>query len=86
MTEDEIRRVYEEKYRDEYFVACSRKGGGGCEICAVLQFLRRIAACRFPNGTLVAVSALDNMDKGAAGQAVQNMNLALAGTKPWACG
>ena len=27
-------------------------------------------------GTLVAVSAIDNMVKGAAGQAVQNMNLA----------
>ena len=26
-------------------------------------------------GTLVAVSALDNMVKGAAGQAVQNMNI-----------
>lgn len=26
-------------------------------------------------GTLVAVSAIDNMVKGAAGQAIQNMNI-----------
>ncbi len=28
-------------------------------------------------GTFIAVSAIDNMVKGAAGQAIQNMNLAL---------
>ena len=78
VTEDEIRRVYEEKYRDEYFVRLLPKGR-----VADVKYVRCSNFCDVSlhvdsrTGTLVAVSALDNMDKGAAGQAVQNMNLAL---------
>ena len=37
-------------------------------------------------GTAIVICALDNLGKGAAGQAVQNANLALGLSRPTACG
>ena len=72
MTEEEIAKAYEEFYKDEHFVRLQKAKLGGvrgsnfCDINWELEADGR---------RLVAVSAIDNLVKGAAGQAVQNMNI-----------
>lgn len=74
--EEAIRAVYEEWYRGEPFIRLLPKGQA-----ANLRSVRCSNYCDislhpdFRTGTLVVVSAIDNMVKGAAGQAVQNMNI-----------
>ncbi len=78
MTADEVQSIYEEFYRGKPFVrirtasqadtprlSCVR-GSNFCDI-----------AFEVDRGTdrIVVVSAIDNMTKGAAGQAIQNMNI-----------
>lgn len=76
VTEEQLRRAYEDAYRDERFVRLLEAGK-----TANLRNVRCSNFCDVSlhidprTGTLIAVSALDNMVKGAAGQAVQNMNL-----------
>ncbi|MCP1661474.1 MAG: N-acetyl-gamma-glutamyl-phosphate reductase [Methanocalculus sp. MSAO_Arc1] len=72
VTTDEIRRLYQHRYRDEPFVRLQApklanvRGTNFCDIAfEVEEGGRRI----------VAVSAIDNLMKGAASQAVQNMNI-----------
>lgn len=75
-TEETVRTAYEEYYHEEPFVRLLPKG----EV-ANLRNVRCSNYCDislhpdFRTGTLVVVSAIDNMVKGAAGQAVQNMNI-----------
>jgi N-acetyl-gamma-glutamyl-phosphate reductase len=72
----QVRAAYEEFYRHERFV---RLCGAG-EFPAT-QFVRGSNFCDLGwkldprTGRIVIVSAIDNLVKGAAGQAVQNMNL-----------
>ena len=72
----EIRRVYEDFYRDEPFVRVLPEG-----IIAASGRVRQSNFCDISihldqaGTTLVVVSAIDNIVKGAAGQAVQNMNI-----------
>jgi N-acetyl-gamma-glutamyl-phosphate reductase len=75
---DEIQFLYEERYADEPFVDVlpagshpqtrSVKGANQC----------RVAIHRPQNrDTLVVLSVIDNLVKGASGQAIQNMNIML---------
>ena len=76
VTFEQIRAEYESFYRDEFFVRLLPDGANAdihnikysnfCDIS--LHYDKR-------TNTLVAVSAIDNMVKGAAGQAIQNMNI-----------
>lgn len=72
----EIRRLYEACYKDEPFVRVLPEG-----VAATTRTVRGTNYCDMQlylvNGgrMLEMVSVLDNMVKGAAGQAVQNMNL-----------
>lgn len=76
VTYKQVREDYESFYKDEKFVRLKSDGeianlrdvkySNYCDIS--LHFDER-------TGTLVIVSAIDNMVKGAAGQAVQNMNI-----------
>ena len=72
MTKEEVAAAYEEFYKDEHFVRLQHAKLGGvrgsnfCDINWELEADGR---------RLVAVSAIDNLVKGAAGQAVQNMNI-----------
>ena len=74
--EDEVRRIYSEFYRAERFVRLCNPG----EVPAT-QFVRGSNFCDIGwkidprTGRIVVVAAIDNLVKGAAGQAVQNMNL-----------
>lgn len=72
MTKEEVAAAYEDFYKDEHFVRLQHAKLGGvrgsnfCDINWELEADGR---------RLVAVSAIDNLVKGAAGQAVQNMNI-----------
>jgi len=70
---EEIRRMYEEFYADCYFVRIQNE--------ARLSWVRGSNFCDiaiFPGEDRVVVSsAIDNLVKGASGQAVQNMNIML---------
>lgn len=76
VTKGQVRAAYEEFYKDEYFIRLLPDGANAdihnikysnfCDIS--LHFDER-------TNTFVAISAIDNMVKGAAGQAIQNMNI-----------
>ena len=76
-TEEAIWEAYHAMYDGEFFVRLLPKGQ-----CANVKNIRFTNYCDVSlfldqrTGTFIAVSAIDNMVKGAAGQAVQNMNLA----------
>lgn len=74
--ERKIRAAYEEFYHDEYFVRLLPDGAYAdihdikySNFCDISLHIDTRA------NRLIAVSAIDNMVKGAAGQAVQNMNI-----------
>ena len=76
VTKAQVRKAYEDFYQDEYFVRLLPDGMNAdihnikysnfCDISLHID-----TRC----GNLIAISAIDNMVKGAAGQAIQNMNL-----------
>ena len=77
-TPERVRALYEQAYAQEPFVRLLPEGEVAniknvkySNLCHIsLHFDRRA-------GRLIVASAIDNMGKGAAGQAIQNMNLAL---------
>jgi N-acetyl-gamma-glutamyl-phosphate reductase len=75
-TSDSIRDLYREFYRDEQFVRVLPKGLYAATSRVKLSNYCDIAVNTDQAGTTLVVSAaIDNMVKGAAGQAVQNMNI-----------
>lgn len=74
--EKEIRKIYTEFYKDEPFVRILSE-----EKFPELKNVVRTNYCEInlkldeASGRLIVISAIDNLVKGAAGQAVQNMNL-----------
>ena len=75
-TEAEIRAAYEKYYANEYFVRVLPKGE-----CPETKWVEGSNFVAVPfvvderTGRVIMMGALDNLVKGAAGQAVQNMNL-----------
>lgn len=73
---DEIYGVYQEFFKDEEFIRILPEGR-----TADLKFVQRSNYCDISlhldekTNTLIIISCIDNMVKGAAGQAVQNMNI-----------
>jgi N-acetyl-gamma-glutamyl-phosphate reductase len=74
----DLQTLFEDYYRDEYFVDVLPSGSH-----PETRSVRGVNYCRLavhrPQGgdTLVVLSVIDNLVKGASGQAVQNMNLML---------
>ena len=74
----DLQALYEERYRDEPFVDVMPAGSH-----PETRSVRGVNSCRIavhrPQGgdVIVVLSVIDNLVKGAAGQAVQNMNLML---------
>lgn len=75
-SEGDIRAAYEKYYKDEYFVRLLPEG--------IVPQTRWVEGSNFADvnfkadgrtGRVVMMGAIDNMVKGAAGQAIQNMNL-----------
>ena len=66
----EVEKLYQDYYKNEYFVRLQKlilaavRGSNFCDIMVESEGTR-----------VVAVSAIDNLVKGASGQAIQNMNL-----------
>ncbi|MFV2060104.1 MAG: N-acetyl-gamma-glutamyl-phosphate reductase [Gammaproteobacteria bacterium] len=75
-TSVDLQQLYETRYRDELFVDVLPSG-----VHPETRFVRGSNMCRIsifrPQGdnTVVILSVIDNLVKGASGQAVQNMNL-----------
>ena len=75
-TEQKLREAYAAKYGKEFFIRLLPAGRAAdiknvhlSNFCDISLHLDARA------GILVAVAAIDNMVKGAAGQAIQNLNL-----------
>jgi N-acetyl-gamma-glutamyl-phosphate reductase len=73
---EEIRQLYRDFYRDEPFVRVvaappHSKHTWGSNFCLVYPTIDS------RTGRLIVISAIDNLVKGAGGQAIQNMNLML---------
>jgi N-acetyl-gamma-glutamyl-phosphate reductase len=71
---DDIKNCLETRYEDEYFVNLSddfpnTRDVYGTNFCKIAVFKARIS------NQIVIVSVIDNLVKGASGQAVQNMNI-----------
>ena len=76
-TADHIYQIYQDAYANEPFVRIHAPGK-----VPDLHSVRRTNFCDIgfsqqPDGRTVVVAAIDNLFKGAAGQAMQNMNLIL---------
>ena len=76
VTEEMLRAAYEERYGKEPFVRLLPTGKS-----ADIHNIKYTNFCDVSiftdprTGTFIAISAIDNMVKGAAGQAIQNMNI-----------
>jgi N-acetyl-gamma-glutamyl-phosphate reductase len=74
--EQKIRDIYESWYGKEPFVRIMKKG-----LFPAISYVKETNCCDIgihfsqESGQLILVSAIDNLMKGAAGQAVQNMNI-----------
>jgi N-acetyl-gamma-glutamyl-phosphate reductase len=74
--EEEIRQLYRDFYQGEPFVTVVEasphtKHTWGSNLCLIYPTIDR------RTGKLIVISCLDNLVKGAGGQAIQNMNLML---------
>ena len=78
ITPDEIRKLYEKEYGGEFFIKLMDEGE--------IPHLSAVRGSNFVHiggfeiddtGRLVMLSAIDNLVKGASGQAIQNMNIIL---------
>jgi N-acetyl-gamma-glutamyl-phosphate reductase len=72
---EELRRLYAERYEDEPFVEVVDRPPGVREVRDTN--LCRIHIAVDGTGRAMAFAAIDNLWKGAAGQAIQNLNLML---------
>ncbi len=76
VTKEMIRKAYENAYKNEFFIRLLEEGQ-----CANIKNVKYSNYCDISihiderTNTLIAISAIDNMVKGAAGQAIQNMNI-----------
>ena len=76
VSEEQVRSIYEEAYKDEQFVRLLNKG-----ICPETRWVEgsNYVDVNFKldprTNRIIMMGAMDNLVKGAAGQAVQNMNL-----------
>ena len=78
ITPNELREVYEKEYKDEYFIKLMDEGE--------IPHLSSVRGSNFVHiggfeidetGRIVMLSVIDNLVKGASGQAIQNMNILL---------
>ena len=76
VTYEEVKQIYDECYKDEYFVRVLEKN-----VCPETRWVEgsNFVDVNFKiderTGRVIMMGAMDNLVKGAAGQAIQNMNL-----------
>lgn len=72
----DIKNIYEKHYKDEYFIRLTKEG-----VFPETKWVKGSNFCDIGfkvdkrTNRIIVVGAIDNMVKGAAGQAVQNMNI-----------
>lgn len=78
LSQEDVDSIYKDCYEKEYFVRF-REGGvpTECRYVRCSNFVDISAKVDKRTGRVIMMGAMDNMVKGAAGQAVQNMNLML---------
>ncbi len=78
ITTDELRKYYEKEYKNEYFIKLMDEGE--------IPHLSSVRGSNFVHiggfeidetGRVIMLSVIDNLVKGASGQAIQNMNILL---------
>ena len=74
--EDELRDLYRERYEGERFIELVAEPPGVADVRET-NFCRVHLALDREGGRAIAFGAIDNLWKGAAGQAIQNLNLML---------
>ncbi|WP_313092421.1 N-acetyl-gamma-glutamyl-phosphate reductase [Chryseobacterium flavum] len=72
---EEIEQLYQDFYAEEPFVTISRKA---VDLKQVVNTNRCVIQIEKSGNVAVIHSAIDNLLKGASGQAIQNMNLAMS--------
>ncbi|MBA4417161.1 MAG: N-acetyl-gamma-glutamyl-phosphate reductase [Syntrophus sp. (in: bacteria)] len=72
-----IKDLYEETYKDEPFIRVMDEGAYPDTRFTRFSNYCDIGMKAFDDGRIVLISAIDNLVKGASGQAIQNMNIAL---------
>lgn len=78
ISDNRVRKIYHEYYKDMPFIHILDKG-----IYVETKWVKNSNICHInfeineDSGKLIVVAAIDNLIKGAAGQAVQNMNIML---------
>ncbi len=79
----DIQQLYQERYRDERFIDVM-SAGGHPDTRSVRGTNRCVIALHRPGDgdRVVALSVIDNLVKGAAGQAIQNMNIVFGIDEP----
>lgn len=76
ITYDEVKSIYEKYYQQEHFIRLTKKG-----VYPETKWVKGSNYCDIGfkiderTGRIIIVGAIDNMIKGSAGQAVQNMNI-----------
>ncbi|MCO6492463.1 MAG: N-acetyl-gamma-glutamyl-phosphate reductase [Phaeodactylibacter sp.] len=72
LNEEKLKEVYESYYQDEPFVVISEQNP---DLKQVVNTNKAILHLEKHEGKILIISMIDNLLKGASGQAVQNMNL-----------
>ena len=72
LSEDELKSIYAQFYADHTFVICTANGPNLKQVVNTNKCVIQVQ--KIDNKVLI-ISMIDNLLKGAAGQAVQNMNL-----------
>lgn len=72
---DELIKLYKEFYKGEPFVRVYESGEPCTKFVAGTNYCDIGVSINQDSGTIIVMSVIDNLVKGAAGQAVQNMNL-----------
>ena len=73
-TKEELQELYREFYRNEYFVRVRNSPPATSDVVGT-NFCDIYVTKEESTGLGIVISAIDNIGKGASGQAVQNMNL-----------
>ncbi len=73
-SEEKLRTVYRQFYKEEYFVRVKDKPPETCNVAGT-NFCDIYVTKDEKTGIGIVVSVIDNIGKGASGQAVQNMNV-----------
>ena len=72
LTEEDVKKIYEEFYRDAPFTHLSDRQ---IDLKQVVNTNKGLVSVEKHGDKLLILSAIDNLLKGASGQAVENMNI-----------